>query len=164
MGEDRDEAESSGKVKELILVRFQEIKDATLGLLLPVDKGLPYCYTLENRWLDNQRNTSSIPTGEYTCQRTERRFTGGGTFLPVTYEVLDVPGRSGILFHPGNTADDTEGCILTGTSCVSFRDRPGVRDSRAAFRRLLVRLGDAEEFKLLVVSLHDLITPSGGAN
>ena len=32
------------------------------------------------------------------------------------YEVMNVPGRSGIIIHAGNTGEDTEGCLLPGES------------------------------------------------
>lgn len=66
--------------------------------------------SLELPWRDNTRNVSCIPEGEYRCDvfRSER--------WDKVYEVQNVPGRSAILFHPGNTTADIEGCILLGTT------------------------------------------------
>ncbi len=37
-----------------------------------------------------------------------------GTNFQDVYRLQNVPGRSNILMHPGNTADDTVGCLLPG--------------------------------------------------
>lgn len=47
----------------------------------------------------------------------------------------DVPGFSGVLIHPGNTAADTEGCILPGMLQGSTRGR--VYDSQKAYKDLM---------------------------
>ena len=48
--------------------------------------------------------------------------------------VRDVPGRDHILFHPGNTAADTRGCILPGTRPGRMDGRRAVLESAAAMR------------------------------
>jgi hypothetical protein len=54
-------------------------------------------------------------------------------YLP---HVLDVPERDGIRIHPGNTARDTEGCILVGrTYGIDV-----VMDSRKAFGPLYEKI------------------------
>jgi hypothetical protein len=35
--------------------------------------------------------------------------------LPISYELMNVPGRDHILLHNGDFRKDTEGCILMGT-------------------------------------------------
>jgi hypothetical protein len=53
--------------------------------------------------------------------------------------ILDVPGFEGIRIHSGNTAADTEGCILVGlTKANSF-----IGQSRIAFDRLFDSLEKA---------------------
>jgi hypothetical protein len=47
--------------------------------------------------------------------------------------LLDVPGRAGILIHPGNTHKDTEGCILVGDE----RTADTILKSRQAFGHFL---------------------------
>lgn len=64
-------------------------------------------YTVERPWLDNKPNVSCIPTGTYQCK--PRWYNGGG--YPAV-EVCDVPNRTHILFHVGNTMNDSAGCIL----------------------------------------------------
>lgn len=64
--------------------------------------GQPFCATLENA-------VKAIPTGFYPVRVT---------MSPLWKELLpildNVPRRTGIRIHPGNTANDSEGCILVG--------------------------------------------------
>jgi hypothetical protein len=72
------------------------------------------CKTLELPYLENHKDISCIPPGEYKCEQiTLKKF--GLCFL-----VKNVPNRSGILFHSGNYTKDTEGCILPGLRFVDI--------------------------------------------
>lgn len=66
--------------------------------------------TLERPWKNNQSDVSCIPTGTYTCQ-WKFKFNN----LAYHYQVMNVPGRTGIFIHAGNYFFDTVGCILLGT-------------------------------------------------
>ena len=80
--------------------------------------------TLEDSWHDNARNVSCIPEGTYLCP-----IAYSNRFQRLMPRLLDVPGRSGILIHSGNTEANTEGCILVGRSATGS----AVYDSRGAF-------------------------------
>jgi hypothetical protein len=87
-----------------------------------------FCWTLEDPWVDNRPNISCIPTGIYRVvmalsTRYQRQMP----------RLLDVPGRAGILIHPGNTHKDTEGCILVGDE----RTADTILKSRPAFGHFL---------------------------
>ena len=47
--------------------------------------------------------------------------------------VLDVPQYEGIRIHPGNKADDTEGCLIPGTEYKT----DWVGQSKVAYEKLL---------------------------
>ena len=55
--------------------------------------------------------------------------------------LCNVPMFEGIRIHPGNSAADTEGCLLPGLS----RAEDWVSSSRVAFNRLFDKLYAAEE-------------------
>ena len=107
----------------------------------------PFALTLEPPWLDNARNVSCIPPGFYTCQRFIR---GSGQ---VTYQVLRVPGRSSILFHPGNEPTDSQGCILIGEEFGMLNDKPAILASRRAFAEFMALLEGQEFFKLKLMRM-----------
>lgn len=97
------------------IVRLTRSVDTpTFGVLLAGAR--PFCVSLERPDRMNAKNDGCIPAGEYECVRRENRKLHTGKFLPIAYEVLNVPNRSGILFHAGNTIEDTRGCILLGKS------------------------------------------------
>lgn len=81
---------------------------------MKIDKKL-LCWTLEPRLYFNQPEVSAIPEGQY---HVEQYYSN--RFAQNLYRVVDVPGRSGIAFHAGNTAEDTSGCILLGTRLDSL--------------------------------------------
>jgi hypothetical protein len=83
----------------------------TLGTLVLTDEEgnkLFSCKTLELPWLDNKRNESCIPLGNYkVTTRQSARYNKH-------YHIQDVAGRSLILIHIGNFKSQTKGCILIG--------------------------------------------------
>ena len=94
----------------LLLVRDTFSENSVIGELF-LD-GERMCDTLENPWLDNQRNISCIPEGKYKVRLRLPRESATRDYLHLLVE--DVENRSYILFHRGNTAKDTRGCILVG--------------------------------------------------
>lgn len=77
---------------------------------------------------------TAIPRGTYRVQ-----ISMSARFKRDLPQLLDVPGFTGIRIHPGNTADDTEGCLLPGLD----RHGKSVGRSRAAFDALFIKIKDA---------------------
>jgi hypothetical protein len=118
---------------KLQLVRQTYTTRSTIGRL-SVD-GKSECFTLEDPVRPVKiPNLTAIPAGRYGIEITHSpRF---GRDLPL---LLDVPGFTGVRIHPGNTPENTEGCILVGrTSAVDF-----IGDSRTTFDTLFAKLRDA---------------------
>lgn len=119
---------------ELVLRRKPSTAGATIGELF-ID-GSFGCFTCEDvvRELEGQpvsawkvAGETAIPAGRYRVTVTpSARFKRD---LPL---VNMVPGFAGIRIHPGNTAEDTEGCILPGLGHTG----EAVTESRKAFERL----------------------------
>ena len=119
----------------------------TLGFIR-VDKTI-ICYTLELPWLFNQKTLSCIPEGSYLCKKIENITTAGGMRLPSTIQILNVPKRDGILFHPGNRLKDTLGCVLTGTG-FDTSEEPFLYGSKKAFNTLMSTITTDKEFPLII--------------
>ena len=98
------------KVVNLLIIRDTFTENSTIGELFI--NGERFCDTLENPWLNNQRNISCIPAGQYKVRLRLPRESATRDYLHLL--VQDVPNRDYILFHIGNTAKDTSGCILVG--------------------------------------------------
>jgi hypothetical protein len=131
-----------------VKITVHRIKDngaRTLGVI-SVD-GMIYGWTLEEPWRNNQRSISCIPAGEYPV-----RLTLSNRFKMVTPELLNVPDRTAIRIHPGNTEADTEGCILVGWKATSV----GVYESRPAYEHLFAHLQYATPgtISILMVNSH----------
>lgn len=129
---------------EFILQRVQCDSDVTIGDLSI--GGHHVCWVCEDpvrevpgepAWRWKVPGKTAIPVGRYKIERTwSPRFQ---RTLPL---LVDVPGFEGIRIHAGNTADDTEGCLLPGL----VRRPKGVGDSQLAFREVLKWL-DSIEFQ-----------------
>lgn len=111
------------------ILRIEESTKHTLGILI-IDK-TGFCCTLERPWLNNKQNESRIPTGEYLCKAVNSVKFGK------TFEVQDVPCRTEILFHPGNAAENSKGCILLGSSFSKLRGDRIIENSGKTFRSFI---------------------------
>jgi hypothetical protein len=131
---------------KLELIRVKERHDATLGVLCIDD--YPRMVTLEEPWLGNQRNISCIPLGKYQISRHDSpRF--GETFI-----VERVKDRSHILFHKGNTAKDTRGCILLGMEYAPTMGASMITESKDAFEWFLRHLSGVDEAELMITAAY----------
>jgi hypothetical protein len=93
-----------------------------------------------------RKGTTAIPTGRYRVtlavqspkfsKRAIYQFCNG--YLP---RLINVPGYDGVLIHIGNTARDTEGCLLVGRNTQVGK----VLDSRKTFIELYDRLLGAKD-------------------
>jgi hypothetical protein len=126
---------------KLVLKRMQKTTKSTIGEL-SVD-GKFECFTLE----DVERNVkikgiTAIPKGTYKVGISfSNRFQKD---LPI---LLNVPNFEGVRIHPGNKAEDTEGCILVGkTKSADF-----IGQSRIAFDQLFQKMKLAHEITLTII-------------
>lgn len=130
-------------MKQLRLIRVTEHNDATFGVLCINDR--PMFVTLEDKWRDNERMVSCIPKGKYVIKRhTSPKF--GECF-----KVQNVPDRSEILIHAGNTHIDTHGCILLGLMFGTVGTNSAILSSRAAVANFMTEMLGVEEAALEIV-------------
>ena len=93
---------------KMTLTRKIKTDESTIGEL-SID-GKFECFTLEDPVRDHKiKDRTAIPAGTY-----EVVITHSPRFKKDMPRLLDVPNFEGILIHVGNTAKDTEGCILVG--------------------------------------------------
>jgi hypothetical protein len=126
-------------MRKVKLVRKLYTTEGTKGWLLVPGISQPF-YTMENPWLNNKKTDSCIPLGTYICKPVNSPRFGK------TIEVTSVPSRSHILFHAGNSPDDTDGCILIGLN-GSQDDKMWISNSRPAVSEFLDVVG-REPFEL----------------
>jgi len=111
------------------------------------DRGLASGMSIEEINRKKLKSITAIPTGTYTVtldvkspkfgnRRFYKKLCGGK--LP---RLLDVKGFDGVLIHCGNTAKDTDGCILVGENKVKGQ----VINSQAVFTRLYECLANARK-------------------
>lgn len=119
---------------ELKLKRIAKRDTYTIGRLFIDEKY--FCDTLEDKVRDLSKEAkvkgrTAIPAGRYQIVLTySPRFK---RILPL---LLDVPQFEGVRIHRGNTAKDTEGCILVGYN----REVGKVLDSAVTEQRLMAVL------------------------
>lgn len=128
---------------ELVLVRYPSGPECTIGTLYL--NGIFECFTLE----DIVREIKGKPVAEWKIAGTTAMPSGkrkiiidmSTRFKRLLPLVLDVSGFSGIRIHPGNTAENTEGCILPGL--MVSPDKNSVTNSRKAFDNLFAKMQTA---------------------
>ena len=141
---------------ELLLTRIAKRKTYTIGKLFirrqVMDEYLPgtaddyFCDTLEPTWRDyangayKVKGRSAIPEGRYAVVISfSPKFK---QWLPILLGGPEFNRKwQGIRIHAGNTAADTEGCILVGKN----REVGKVLDSRIWVHRLKQKIVEAKD-------------------
>jgi len=129
-------------VKIVELIRLEEADCGTIGAL-KVNKQV-FCVTLEPEDYENAPDISSIPAQQYTCQRVVSPRFGE------TFEVLNVPARSDILFHSLNIVSETKGCIGLGEHIGKLRGNRAILNSGQTFKRFMQEMEGEERFHLTI--------------
>ena len=128
---DRTATKKPTEVKgvNLLLIRDTFTENSTIGRLFI--NGESFCDTLENPYINNERNISCIPEGQYKVRLRLPRESATRDYLQLLVQV--VPNRSYIIFHVGNKPSHTKGCILVGNG----RKQDVVQNSRLAMDLLI---------------------------
>ena len=120
---------------ELTLQRKWLTEQSTIGELTIAGKFA--CYVLEDVVRANKiHGKTAIPAGRYRIT-----LTPSARFKRVLPLLNDVPNYAGVRIHPGNTAADTEGCLLPGMA----RGNDVVTQSRLAFNAIFKQMLNAKE-------------------
>ena len=132
---------------KLTLTRIAKRADYTIGRLED-ENGVKICDTLEPTWRNYKGgelkvpNKSAVPEGTYRVVVTKSpRFK---KYLPL---LVGVPGFEGIRIHSGNSAKDTEGCILVGDNLIKGR----LVWSRNALGKLMRMMEDEKEVSITII-------------
>lgn len=125
------------------LYRYWKTDTGIVGLVDVPD--IVPLFSIELPWKNNKKKVSCIPAANYVCKRRKSiKNQGWGE----AFEVLDVPGRSNIIFgHIGNSPADLEGCVAIG--CYYPR-ADYVSNSASAVDTWMKRMTDISMFKLSI--------------
>lgn len=126
----------------ITLIRRRNKKDYCIGdlyidgkwfcnTLEDVDRGLDDSMPLEDIKKMKVKGETAIPTGIYQVL-----LTYSPKYKKIMPLINNVKGYSGIRIHSGNTAKDTEGCLLVGKN----KEVGKVLESRNTFNALFKRL------------------------
>lgn len=126
----------------LLRLERKQIHENTLRGRLFID-GVAYCDTIENA-------SQAIPTGFYPVRITHSPHWD--ELLPLLDNVF---GRTGIRIHPGNTATDSQGCILVGEwDPLNTRLLSSRRTFNALRQQMLATQRSREGIWIEIVSKH----------
>ena len=118
-------------IPQVIEIHREASSDTCTTGYIGVD-GRLVAYTLELPDVNNIRDLSRIPVGDYGAHVRYDHPDGWRV------ELDNVPGRSGVEIHVGNWPKETHGCILVGTQ-VSI-DSCTVKHSSDAYDKLRIAL------------------------
>lgn len=103
------------------------------------DRGLTQEMPLETIRRIKVKGKTAIPKGRYKVKLKVSPSLGGRSYAKPyggRFPYLEnVPGYEGVMLHPGNTPEDTDGCILPGMLHSGIRGR--IFDSQQAYKDLM---------------------------
>lgn len=147
----------------LKIARYDFHPDWTIGKLFLYDKHDGY--TIEDEIRDKKvKGETAIPYGRYKLgTRVSPKFSSSFLYsktlnkliepkekdlFPNTIDwfqheliwIMDVPNFEYVLLHWGNTDDNTEGCLIVGSSVGKIVDQGAVLNSRVYYKQLYPKI------------------------
>lgn len=111
------------------------------------DRGLKSSMTISEITKKKVKSKTAIPTGTYNISidvvspKYSKKSTWSKYNNAKMPRLLNVPGFDGILMHPGNTAEDTDGCLIPGKN-----DKVGqVSNSTYWFKLIYEKMKEAKK-------------------
>jgi hypothetical protein len=133
---------------DLVLTRVYVGPEGAFGTLSPMGKP-PFAVTLEHSYANTADSWyTKVPRGTYVCKRGRHTLSSGKTID--TFEVTGVSDHTGILFHPLNVQEQSEGCVGIGLQYGPVNGEPGILQSLLAFTMLMARQSNVDTFNLTV--------------
>jgi hypothetical protein len=137
---------------KLTLIRTKYTDKSTTGILY-ID-GIKECYTLEDKVREipivpisfwKKAGITAIPRGTYKIV-----INMSPRFHKEMLMLLDVKGFNGVRIHSGNVAEDTEGCILVGTTVGTDRVNHSVDAMKLLYPKIKAALDKKEEVSITI--------------
>jgi hypothetical protein len=124
---------------KILVERFDSGDHDTFGRLYIEGKFM--CMTLEDEFREIKvKGETRIPKGTYKVGFYDSPSHGAKSL-----HIKDVPGFQYILIHPGNTENDTMGCLLPGKRIGTLNGKRAVLDSKIAFKEIYPIIAGAIE-------------------
>ncbi len=143
--------EETKKLHTFKLIREAALEGGVFGVF-KTGELIPQFKTVEKEWKANIPFKSCIPEGTY---RLEPKYYNRGMYRAI--QLLDVEGRTHILIHVANFANDLQGCIGVGEKITEIGKWLGVAKSRHTFNILLNLLSElwdkGDEIQLEISSI-----------
>lgn len=125
--------------------------DGIFGTLKSKDASFS-CLTLEHSYENDDKTFGpKLPAGVYKCVRGTHTLHNGISLE--CFELQNVPGHTGMLIHPGNYNDNSDGCILVGRA-LGWKLGGQIRMitySDQTFKELMQLQDGQNEFQLTVL-------------
>jgi hypothetical protein len=137
-------------VMKITCRRFEYGDTYTIGRLY-ID-GSFECFVLEDkvRSLDQKiKGHTAIPSGRYRLV-----IDYSPKFDRQLLHLLDVPNFAGVRIHSGNTAEDTEGCLLVGKD---WNGKDMIYNSRAAYQTLSAKIAEVLKTEKVYIDIVDTV-------
>ena len=117
-----------------------------------VDRGINQNMDLKAIEAIKVKHSTAIPTGTYTVNmsKVSPRFSNRSwsiKYKGIVPQIENVPGYDGVLIHPGNTEEDTSGCLLVGENKLIGR----VINSVPTWEKLMQILTNSKEKIVLTI-------------
>lgn len=128
--------ETKHKNMRILVERLWKKEDYTIGKLYidgvflcntleDKDRGLANTMSLDEIKKKKKAGVTAIPSGTYNIRMdiVSPKYSSKEWFVTNCHgarmpRLENVPGYEGVLIHPGNTAKDTDGCILVGKNDI----------------------------------------------
>ena len=127
------------------MIYLKRFCDSKMGVFGKLHVGDFSCYTVERPWLNNEPYSSCIPTGVYDVKLG--MYNRGG--YPA-FEIMNVPNRTHIKIHKGNTMNNVVGCIAVGNDIGCVSGKWAVLNSDKTYTRFMDALEGITETKITI--------------